>query len=505
MNPNSEMKRERARPGRSFPRPLGKLGRMQMFQAFRFAGHTNGRLRRRSQQRPGRACSPASEFRTNSIIFLGLLVALTFLPAGGVFAQIVSTNVPGATEVLPASSPYGEATIIRDIPYVAHPAARQNFDLILPAQRGSEPFPLIVWVHGGAWMLGIKEWDNVKYLVRHGYAIANIDYRFSTEVPFPAQIQDCNTALNFILAHATNYGINPKKFIIGGGSAGGQLALLLGLARDERDFGADPSIKPLAILDFFGPVDFNRTKADLEAIHSEKGLQDFNDAVGRLLGVPVDQPSETARLASPITYVSAGSPPVLMLHGSRDESVPVAQSRRLHEALDGLGVKNQLMLVDAGHDGPLFSTPEIESKVVSFVNEIFAVTPVQDNGVLINDLARIQGTWTMVSGERDGQAFPSEYLNNSERVVKGDETIVTVRGQLFMKAKFSLDPSKNPKTIDYAINDGPYAGQKMFGIYELDGGKLTFCLATPGKERPAGFATKPDDGQTMTVWKLEKK
>jgi uncharacterized protein (TIGR03067 family) len=441
----------------------------------------------------------------NPIAFLQLFLALVFLPAFEAFTQTVSTNVPGAAEVLPASSPYGEATIMRNIPYAAQPTSQQNFDLILPAQKGNEPFPLVIWIHGGAWMSGIKEWDNVKYLVRHGYAIASIDYRFSTEALFPAQIQDCNTALNFILAHATNYGISPKKFIIGGGSAGGHLALLLGLARGERDFGADPSIKPLAILDFFGPVDFNRTKADLEAIHSEKGLEVFKDAVGRLLGTPVDQPSEKARLASPITYVSASSPPVLVLHGSRDESVPVAQSQRLHEALDRSGVKNQLIMVEAGHDGPLFSTPEIESKVVSFLDEIFAATPAQDSEAVKRDLASLQGAWEMVSGERDGQGFPAGYLKNSERVVKGDETTVTVRGQLFMKAKFFLDPSKNPKTIDYDINDGPYAGQKMLGIYELEDDRLKFCLATPGKARPAGFATKPDDGQTMTVWKRETK
>jgi uncharacterized protein (TIGR03067 family) len=441
----------------------------------------------------------------NQIIFLRLLVAVTFLPASGASAQTVPTSVPSAAEVLPASSPYGEATIITNIFYATNPMPRQNFDLILPAKKGDPPLPLVVWIHGGAWMLGIKEWDNVKYLVRHGYAIASIDYRFSTEAPFPTQIQDCNTALNFILAHATNYGISSQRFVVGGGSAGGHLALLLGLARGERNFGADPSIKPLAILDFFGPVDFNQMKTDLAAIHSEKGLEVFNDAVGRLLDAPVDQPSEKAKLASPINYVSASSPPVLILNGSQDEFVPIAQSRRLHEALDRLGVKTQLVMVDAGHDGPLFSTPEIESKVVSFLNEILAATPAPDSEAAKRDLARLQGVWVMVSGERDGQGFPAEYLTDSERVVKGDETTVTVRGQLFMKAKFSLDPSKNPKTIDYSINDGPYAGQKMFGIYELADGHLKFCLATPGKNRPTGFATKPDDGQTMTVWKPEKK
>jgi acetyl esterase/lipase len=177
--------------------------------------------------------------------------------------------------------------------------------------------------------------------------------------------------LNFILAHATDYGIDPKRFVAGGGSAGGHLALLLGLARHEGDFGADPSIKPLAILDFFGPTDLNKMMDDLKMIHSEKGIETFQAAGTTLLGAPVDQSSDKAKIASPITYVSAASPRVLILQGGKDDSVPPAQSRRLQAALDQAGVKNQLIMVDlAGHDGPPFSTPEIESKVIDFLNEV---------------------------------------------------------------------------------------------------------------------------------------
>ncbi len=111
----------------------------------------------------------------NTKRFLRLLLAVTFLTAFEVFAPVVSSEVPSAAEILPASSPYGSATIITNIFYATNPVPRQNFDLIRPLQKGSEPFPLIIWIHGGAWMLGIKEWDNVKYLVRHGYAIASID------------------------------------------------------------------------------------------------------------------------------------------------------------------------------------------------------------------------------------------------------------------------------------------------------------------------------------------
>jgi len=150
-----------------------------------------------------------------TIAFLRLIIAAAFLAAFGSFAQPVSSNVPSAAEVLPVSSPYGEATVIRNIPYIAHPTPRQNFDLYLPRDKGGRPFPLVVWIHGGAWMMGIKEWDNVKYLVRHGYAIASIDYRFSTEVSFPAQIQDCNAALNFILSQAIRCGRRFRRRTLG--------------------------------------------------------------------------------------------------------------------------------------------------------------------------------------------------------------------------------------------------------------------------------------------------
>jgi acetyl esterase/lipase len=307
----------------------------------------------------------------HSIISLGVISVAMFVATIELFAQ-PSSGVSSSGEVLPASSPYGEANVIRNISYVANPTSRQNFNLYLPKKKSNQPFPLVVWIHGGAWMMGIKDWDNAKYLVRHGYAIASVDYRFSTEAPFPAQIQDCNAALNFILAHATNYGISSTKFVVAGGSAGGQLALLLGLARNEKNFRPDSSIKPLAILDFFGPADFNRMEDDLTAIHSEKGLEAIKDAGSKLMGSPLEQSFEKAKRASPINYVNAAGPPVLILHGNKDDAVPLAQSQRLHEALDRAGVKNQFIIVNAGHDGPPFSTPEIEHKVVNFLNEVLA-------------------------------------------------------------------------------------------------------------------------------------
>jgi acetyl esterase/lipase len=281
------------------------------------------------------------------------MVAVVLLPIVSVSAANGQTNSP--------------PIVTRNIPYTANPHPRQNFDLYLPPGNHQQPPTLILWIHGGAWMLGSKEWINVRYLINHGYAIASVDYRFSGDAAFPTQIQDCNTALNFLMAHAASYGIASNRCIIGGGSAGGNLALLLGLARNEKAFGADPSIKPLAILDFFGPTDLTRVVDETVRTNEHATAQ---DAVQRLLGGPVADHLDLARLASPINYVSHDSAPVLILHGDKDEMVPVVQSQRLHARLDEAGVKNELITVKgAGHDGPMFETPDIQDKVVSFLQD----------------------------------------------------------------------------------------------------------------------------------------
>jgi uncharacterized protein (TIGR03067 family) len=122
-----------------------------------------------------------------------------------------------------------------------------------------------------------------------------------------------------------------------------------------------------------------------------------------------------------------------------------------------------------------------------------------------NDQARLQGEWLMVSGERDGQPFPEEFRRSFRRVAQGDETTVTMGAQVFLKASFVLNPSKQPKAIDYSVSGGVYAGKTQLGIYECDGDQVKFCFSTPGKERPSDFTTKQNDGRTLTSWKRVKK
>jgi acetyl esterase/lipase len=299
---------------------------------------------------------------------LRYLISMALLPIIPVTAQTSHSNsTSGGFESTGDSSPYGDAFVKKDIPYIANPHLRQTFDLYLPKDRGQGLSTLIFWLHGGAWMLSNKDWDNVKYLVKQGYALASVDYRLSADAVFPAQIQDCNTALDFVLARANSYGIDPNRFVIGGASAGGHLALLLGLARNEKAFGANPSLKPFAILDFFGPTDLTTI---LDEVGSGHGHQVLEDAQQRLLGGSSTNQLDMSRVASPINYVSSTSPPVLILHGGKDDLVPYSQSQRLHLRLDQVGVRNVFITVQgAGHDGPMFETPDIQEKVIRFLRE----------------------------------------------------------------------------------------------------------------------------------------
>jgi uncharacterized protein (TIGR03067 family) len=118
------------------------------------------------------------------------------------------------------------------------------------------------------------------------------------------------------------------------------------------------------------------------------------------------------------------------------------------------------------------------------------------------DQEKLQGEWTMQSGERDGEQFPDDLLKSLKRTVTGDKYTITRDGETFAKGTYTLDPSQKPKTIDAKLegNDQP-----VRGIYELDGDTLKICVAGPGEARPKEFATKAESGLTLVVWKKAKK
>jgi uncharacterized protein (TIGR03067 family) len=121
------------------------------------------------------------------------------------------------------------------------------------------------------------------------------------------------------------------------------------------------------------------------------------------------------------------------------------------------------------------------------------------------EMPQLEGEWSMVSGQANGQAMPLELAKTGKRHAKDGVTTIFMDGQVYLKAKFSIDPTKKPKAIDYAMTEGPTKGKTHLGIYELDGDTVKFCFAAPGGERPTDFTAREGSQRTLSVWKRDKK
>ena len=243
---------------------------------------------------------------------------------------------------------------VRDIPYVEGGHKRNRLDLYLP-EKADGLLPIVVWVHGGGWQAGNKVQRCVPIpLAAKGYAVASINYRFSQDAIFPAQIEDCKAAIRWLRANAAKYRLDPRHVGVWGFSAGGHLVGLLGTTGGRKEFegkggNLDQSSRVQAVVDWCGPMDFT--------IMGPEG--DKPDGAARLIGGPISKNKDKARKASPITYVSHDAAPFLILHGDKDKIVPMAQSERFAEALKKAGVEVTLHVVKgSGHGDEKFESPE---------------------------------------------------------------------------------------------------------------------------------------------------
>ncbi len=149
-------------------------------------------------------------------------------------------------------------------------------------------------------------------------------------------------------------------------------------------------------------------------------------------------------------------------------------------------------------------TPSIAALFIALISLPVACARADDSPAVQHDLALLQGEWLMLSGSADGMPMPDQMRSQMKRVCKGDEATTTMAGQLYLKAKITIDPAQKPKTIDYLMTEGFTKGKTQLGIYEIDGDTFRSCFAKPGAERPTDFTTKPGDGRTLSVWKRQK-
>jgi acetyl esterase/lipase len=282
-------------------------------------------------------------------------------------------SLSSTAQTTPKKAIFPAGTVLEEnIPYANDTLKKHQLDIYLPPVKKLS-YPLIVWIHGGAWMLNDKHADmgymtnTLKAFMDNGYAVASIDYRHSTTAPFPAQIQDCNQAIEFLFENGAQYNIDASRIALIGFSAGGHLASLLALSNNNNvkafyPNGKKPKFKINLVLDFYGPSDFLNLKGN--------DSEDQHSPVSILLGATATDRPDLAKRASPITYVDKNDPPFLIVQGEKDESVNPDQSISLSEKLKRAGVKNELIIVPgAPHYGPKFDQEYIRKKVIDLLNE----------------------------------------------------------------------------------------------------------------------------------------
>lgn len=263
-----------------------------------------------------------------------------------------------------------------------------NLDLYLPPASVAPPhggFPLVVYVHGGGWMGGDprKSGPFVDFpgvlarLAAKGYVVASIEYRLSSEAKFPAQARDVKAAVRWLRLNASKYAIDPSRAVVWGASAGGHLAALAatscgaaglepGRTQGARvpDAGPDP-VASSGVSDcvqgavvWYGVFDMATIaqQARLEGAMSHEGREAPEWA---LLGCFGDECTpEQIAAASPVAYVDRNDPPMLLIVGDRDTTVPRQQTLEMAEKLKAEGVRHELMILPGVGHGFIGASPD---------------------------------------------------------------------------------------------------------------------------------------------------
>jgi len=238
--------------------------------------------------------------------------------------------------------------IISDVTYCTGGGHPLLMDLYLP-NKFPHAVPAVLWLHGGGWRNGDKKnsWIVIK-LAQRGLVAASANYRLIGEAGFPAAIEDAKCAVRFLRANADQYGIDPERIGIAGLSAGGHLAMLAGTAPASANLEGsggwtNVSSRVSAVLSWYGPTDFSVGPTAFERGHGPS-IKDF------LGGTPEEKP-ENYKNASPVHWVKKGDPPLLMIHGQEDTTVPFDQSLRMEKAYRAAGNSVKLIPVkNAGHN-----------------------------------------------------------------------------------------------------------------------------------------------------------
>lgn len=261
-----------------------------------------------------------------------------------VIAQAATTGVEVAASY----------TVTSDIVYHRASGQQLTLDLYVP-QASDTPVPVLIYYHGGGWVVGDRHSSSLQILpyLERGFAVVNVSYRLAEAALAPAAVVDAVCALRWVVRSAAERGLDPNRIVVSGHSAGGHLALIVGMLPEDTPFANECAAfsellentlgpaRAAAVVNWFGITDV----ADL-LVEPNRQLYAEQWIGGQLDGV------EIARRVSPIQYVRRDLPPIITIHGDADPYVPYEQAVRLQDALHSIGSASELVTVpDGGHGG----------------------------------------------------------------------------------------------------------------------------------------------------------
>ena len=241
-----------------------------------------------------------------------------------------------------------------------------KMDIYLPPKKAA-PTPVIINIHGGGWNHGTKESQTgFSTFFKAGFAVANIEYRLTGQATAPAAIEDARCTLAYLIKNAKALNIDVTKIVVMGSSSGAHLALMAGLLANDHRFDADcpgvDNMKVAAIIDKYGITDVwdwaygpNKTS---------------KSATNWLGGKAKDQ--AFAASVSPVTYISKNNPPIYIVHGDADPTVPYEQSVDLHKKLEAAGVTTQFTTIPGGLHGKFTKeqNSQVNKEIIDFLIKV---------------------------------------------------------------------------------------------------------------------------------------
>src|SRR5579863_1014582 len=224
---------------------------------------------------------------------------------------------------------------------------QQVMDIVRPKEPGVRP--AILAIHGGGFRAGSRKGyeKTCATLAEHGYVCATADYRLAPAAPFPAAVYDVKAAVRYLRANAEQLGIDPDKIGVMGGSAGGHLALFLGVTGNVPEFEGDgpnreQSSRVAVVVDYYGPSDL--TKSYGRSVDAAEVLPLF-------LGGDLAHARAMHLRASPLNWVTPDAAPTLAIQGTKDRYVNYEQSVGIVERLLGAGVEAELESIEGADHG----------------------------------------------------------------------------------------------------------------------------------------------------------